>query len=201
MGKGKIILAVIVVVAIAAVAAYFFIFAEKFDHSKNHVSATADPDTFMPDPFEAEASLVWDPLVPVNTTCPAYAFRATDNPTKTEAIYTGPVTGLQSLQYKTYTHSANSYYANNRAEIYIMVFDTAANANAFYEGLPALDTGYSKFEKSRTDSYGNVYKFIDMNVVGYVKITVAGTGPTQNQINSMMADIETKIHNAAVPLP
>jgi len=187
-------------VAIVAVAAYFLIFAEKFDHSKNRVPATADPDAFMPGSFEAQATLKWGPLVPATPTCPANAYKSTTNLTKTEDLYAGPVTGVQSVQYKTYTYEANNFYASDRAEIYIIVFDTAENANAFYDLMPALDTGYSKFEKSRMDSYGTVYKFIDMNVVGYVKITVTGTGPTQKQIDSMMADIETKIHNAAVAL-
>ena len=193
----------IVVVAIVAVAAYFLMSsAEKYDHEKNHVPATADPDTFMPGPFKAQSTIEWVPLVPPTSTSPSNAYKATTNPTKTETIYTGSMTGFQSLQYRTYTAEANNNYASDRAEIYIMVFDTAEHAKAVYDGLPALDTGYSKFEKSRMDKYSMVYKFVDMNVVGYVKITLASsTGPTQDQINTMMADIETKIHNAAVALP
>ena len=185
--------------AIVAVAAYFLIFAEKFDHSKNKVPTTADPDAFMPEPFQSAGSLVWGPLVPATATCPSNAYKSTINPTKSEDLYAGPVTGIKSLQYKTYVYEADNYYAGDRAEIYIIIFDTAENANAFYDLMPALNTGYSKFEKSRQDSYGKIYKFVDMNVVGYVKIS--GTSPpSQSQIDSFMADIEAKIHNAAVPL-
>ena len=193
MGKGKIILAVIVVVAIAAAAAYFFVFAEKFDHNGKYVTANASE--LQPDAFEAQGSIVWSSTA---TTSPLPVAPST-NTSYIVSTFGIPADQISSYQFRIYAQ--NSGAALDRVEIHIIVLNTVDNAKAAYLLLPGLGTSYGKFEKSEKSADGMTYKFIDMNVIGYVKIVENYNKPTQAQVDKMMSNIENKIHAKAVPIP
>jgi len=179
------------VVAIVAVAAYFFLFKEKFDHDGKYVTANASE--LQPDPFEAEGSIQWQS---VTLTSPHAPSTSTTYITSTFGM--SPA-WISSYQFRVYAQNSAAAYDN--VQIHIIVFDTVDHAKAAYLLLPSLGTSYGKFEKSEKSADGKTYKFIDMNVVGYVRIIEDLNKPTQAQIDKMMSNIENKIHAKAVAIP
>ena len=201
MGKGLVILGVIVVAVVAIVVLMpgFFtgLFNSTYDHNGKEVDVTAD--SLFTTPAD------W-PVVPGTSSADPSLYPST-NKTNATFLSTDHRNNIVTYAYRAYSPVGGAVEANNKnIQIHIMVFDTADNAISAYLDVVLNTPGavkYNKFEqavKKIETGADSIYIFRDMNVVGYVVVHPgigdSGQTLTSGNLDTFMVAFEKKIHDA-----